>query len=90
MARVNFPTNDWTDPAEATGLTDYPELPLIKLATPKALDANDAFTKIVKNFKWTNDDQNEVAADIESGTDPAVAAQKWIDANAETVAGWLK
>jgi glycine betaine/proline transport system substrate-binding protein len=54
------------------------------------MEANDAFTKIVKNFKWTNDDQNAVAADIESGTDPAVAAQKWIDANAETVAGWLK
>ena len=90
MARVNFPANDWTDPAEASGLTDYPELPLIKLATPKAMEANDAFTKIVKNFKWTNDDQNAVAADIESGTDPAVAAQKWIDANKATVDGWLK
>jgi glycine betaine/proline transport system substrate-binding protein len=90
MARVNFPTNDWTDAGLASGLTDYPELPLMKLATPKALEANDAFTKVVKNFKWTNDDQNAVAADIESGTDPAVAAQKWIDANAETVAGWLK
>jgi glycine betaine/proline transport system substrate-binding protein len=90
MARVNFPANDWTDPEQATGLTDYPELPLIKLATPKAMESGDAFSMIIKNFKWTNDDQNEVAADIESGTDPAVAAQKWIDANAETVAGWLK
>jgi len=54
------------------------------------MDAHDAFTKIVKNFKWTNDDQNAVAADIESGTDPAVAAQKWIDANKATVDGWLK
>jgi glycine betaine/proline transport system substrate-binding protein len=54
------------------------------------MDANDAFTKIVKNFSWTNADQNEVAADIESGTDPAVAAQKWIDAHADAVAGWLQ
>ena len=54
------------------------------------MESGDAFSMIIKNFKWTNDDQNEVAADIESGTDPAVAAQKWIDANAETVAGWLK
>ncbi len=90
LARIKFPANDWTDAAMASGLTDYPESPLMKLATPKVMDANDAFTKIVKNFTWTNADQNAVAADIESGTDPAVAAQKWIDANAETVAGWLK
>ena len=90
LARIKFPTNDWTDAAVASGLTDYPESPLMKLATPKVIDANDAFTKIVKNFTWTNADQNAVAADIESGTDPAVAAQKWIDANADAVAGWLK
>jgi glycine betaine/proline transport system substrate-binding protein len=90
LARIKFPANDWTDAEQASGLTDYPESPLMKLATPKVMDANDAFTKIVKNFTWTNADQNAVAADIESGTDPAVAAQKWIDANADTVAGWLK
>lgn len=90
LARIKFPANDWTDAALASGLTDYPESPLMKLATPRVIAANDAFTKIVKNFTWTNDDQNAVAADIESGTDPAVAAQKWIDANAEIIAGWLK
>ncbi|CAB4719432.1 unannotated protein [freshwater metagenome] len=89
LARIKFPANDWTDAEQASGLTDYPESPLMKLATPKVMDANDAFTKIVKNFSWTNADQNEVAADIESGTDPAVAAQKWIDAHADVVAGWL-
>lgn len=90
LARIKFPANDWTDAAVASGLTDYPESPLQKLVTPKVVDANDAFTKIVNNFTWTNADQNAVAADIESGTDPAVAAQKWIDANADVVAGWLK
>jgi glycine betaine/proline transport system substrate-binding protein len=90
LARIKFPANDWTDAEQASGLTDYPESPLMKLATPKVMDANDAFTKIVKNFTWTNADQNEVAADIESGTDPAVAAQKWIDANSDKVAAWLK
>jgi glycine betaine/proline transport system substrate-binding protein len=90
LARIKFPANDWTDAEQASGLTDYPESPLMKLATPKVMDANDAFTKIVKNFTWTNDDQNQVAADIESGTDPAVAAQKWIDANSDKVAAWLK
>ena len=31
-----------------------------------------------------------VALDIENGMDPAKAAQKWIDANPDTVAAWLK
>jgi glycine betaine/proline transport system substrate-binding protein len=62
----------------------------MKLASKKLMDANDPFTKIVKNFKWTNADQNAVAADIESGTDPAAAAQKWIDANKDAVASWTK
>jgi glycine betaine/proline transport system substrate-binding protein len=90
MARVNFPANDWTDAEKATGLTDYPELPLIKLATPKAMESGDAFSMIIKNFKWTNDDQNEVAACMEEAGSGSDCASKWIAANAETVASWLK
>jgi glycine betaine/proline transport system substrate-binding protein len=88
-ARVNFPTSDWTDAAKASGLTDYPETPLIKLATTTLMNSGSIFATIVKNFSWTNADQNSVAADIEGGMDPAAAAQKWIDANPDTVAGWL-
>jgi glycine betaine/proline transport system substrate-binding protein len=89
-ARVNFPVSDWTDAAKASGLTDYPETPLVKLATKKLMDSGSIFATIVKNFSWTNADQNAVAADIEGGMDPAAAAQKWIDANPDTVAAWLK
>ena len=46
--------------------------------------------KIVKNFKWTNADQNAVAADIEAGMKPAAAAQKWIKAHKAEVAKWTK
>jgi len=80
-ARVNFPKNDWSDAAKASGLTDYPETVLVKLATTKLMESGSPFATLIKNFKWTNDDQNSVSADIESGTDPAAAAQKWIDAN---------
>jgi glycine betaine/proline transport system substrate-binding protein len=90
LARVNFPANDWTDTAEASGLTDYPSSPLQKLASKKLMDANDPFTRIVKNFKWTNDDQNGVAADIEGGMSPEEAAKKWIAANRSTADSWLK
>jgi glycine betaine/proline transport system substrate-binding protein len=86
---VHFPANDWTDPATASGLTDYPESPLQKLATTKLMDSGSVFAKIVQNFNWTNDDQNAVALDIEGGMDPAAAAQKWIDANPDKVKAWL-
>jgi glycine betaine/proline transport system substrate-binding protein len=55
----------------------------------KLNDANDPFTSLVKNFKWTNADQNGVAADLENGMTAEEAAKKWIDANAATVAAWV-
>jgi glycine betaine/proline transport system substrate-binding protein len=55
----------------------------------KLADANDPFTSLVKNFKWTNADQNGVAADLENGMTAEEAAKKWIDANAATVASWV-
>ncbi len=88
LCRINFPKSDWTDPAKATGLTDYPELPLVKLATTKLVDSGDPFANLVANFKWTNDDQNSVAADIEGGMTPQAAAQKWIDAHPDQLKAW--
>ncbi len=88
-SRVKFPANDWSDAAKASGLTDYPETVLQKLATKKLMDSGSIFATIVKNFNWTNADQNSVAADIEGGMEPAAAAQKWIDANPDTVNKWL-
>lgn len=86
---VKFPANDWTDAATASGLTDYPSTPLKKLISKKLSDGNSSFTTLVKNFKWTNDDQNLVALDIEGGATPEAAAQKWIDANPELVKAWI-
>jgi len=88
-ARVKFPANDWADAAKASGKTDYPETVLQKLATTKLMDSGSIFATIVKNFSWTNADQNSVSADIENGMDPAAAAQKWIDANPDKVKAWL-
>jgi glycine betaine/proline transport system substrate-binding protein len=86
---VKFPANDWSDAAEASGLTDYPETPLVKLVSKKLNDSNSSFLSLVKNFKWTNDDQNSVAADIEGGMSPEEAAKKWIDAHPDQVKAWL-
>ena len=86
---VHFPANDWSDAATASGLSDYPETPLVKLISKKLNDSNSSFATLVKNFKWTNDDQNSVAADIEGGMKPEEAAQKWIDAHADQVKAWI-
>lgn len=89
LVRINFPANDWADAEKASGLTDYPATPLIKLASKKLMDSGSPFATLLKNFQWSNDDQNGVAADIEGGMDPAAAAQKWIDANPDKVKAWL-
>jgi glycine betaine/proline transport system substrate-binding protein len=89
LARIKFPANDWTDAAKASGLTDYPETELVKLATVKLMDSGSPFATLLTNFGWTNDDQNQVALDIENGMSPAEAADKWILANEALVNEWL-
>ena len=45
---------------------------------------------LVKNFTWTNDDQNSVAKAIAAdGMAPEDAAQQWIDDNPDKVDAWL-
>ena len=89
LARINFPANDWTDAAQASGLTDYPETELVKLATTTLMDSGSPFATLVTNFGWTNQDQNNVALDIENGMSPKEAADKWIAANEDLVNQWL-
>ena len=89
LARVNFPANDWTDAEKASGLTDYPQTQLQKLASTKLMESGSPFATLLTNFNWTNEDQNMVALDIENGATPEEAAQKWIDANKDKVDAWL-
>ncbi len=89
LVRVNWPTSNWATPEEADGTTDYAETPLIKIASAKLIDSADPFANLVQNWTWSNADQNQVVADIQSGMEAAEAAQKWIDANRATVDGWI-
>lgn len=89
LCRINFPENDWSDTNEASGLTDYPETPLVKLATTELLESGSPFATLVGNFEWTNADQNQVAAAIEGGATPEEAAAAWIEANKDRVNAWL-
>ncbi|MEP7192735.1 MAG: ABC transporter substrate-binding protein [Actinomycetota bacterium] len=69
---------------------DYPLYHLNKVVSTKfATSGSPAYT-LVKNFTWTNDDQNLVAkyiaVDKMSAND---AAKKWVDANPDKVTAWL-
>ncbi|MFI6097595.1 ABC transporter substrate-binding protein [Lentzea sp. NPDC051213] len=69
---------------------DYPDYDLDKIVAKKFADTNGPAAQLVKNFKWTNEDQNTVAKYIaEDKMKPEDAAKKWAEANADKVKAWL-
>ena len=78
------------DPDAAVGYDcDYAEDVLYKAFSAELSDKDAAAFEFLSNFAWTEEDQNSVALAIQEGTDPAEAAQTWIDANQDTVQSWL-
>jgi glycine betaine/proline transport system substrate-binding protein len=92
LVKVNLPPYKagCDTPASAVDC-DYPPYPLNKVASKEFMDSGSPAATLVKNFKWTNDDQNEVAKMIaEDGMDPADAADQWISDNQDMVDQWLQ
>ena len=52
-------------------------------------DAPEAY-KVLDQFHWTTEAIEEVMLDINSGTDPEDAAQKWVEANSAEVEKWTE
>jgi glycine betaine/proline transport system substrate-binding protein len=76
------------DPAKVA--CDYPETTLKKVVSTDWADQGSPAVDLVKNFQWTNDDQNQVAKYIsEDGMAPEDAAAKWIADNQDKVDAWL-
>jgi glycine betaine/proline transport system substrate-binding protein len=70
---------------------DYPVYKLNKVVSKTFAESDSSGYRLIKNFKWTDDDQNLVAKYIvEDGMTPEDAAQKWIDANPDKVDAWLQ
>ena len=69
---------------------DYPPYALNKVARTAFLKSGSPAAKLIKNFTWTNDDQNSVARSIavDKLTRDA-AAKKWVDAHPDIVKKWL-
>jgi len=91
LVKVNLPPyTDGCDADAAKVACDYPPYELNKIASVKFMDSGSPAVTLVKNFTWTNDDQNLVAKYItEDKMTPDDAAKKWVDANPDKVKAWL-
>jgi glycine betaine/proline transport system substrate-binding protein len=91
LVKVNLPPyTDGCDADPKKVACDYPEYILDKVVSKKFADANPKLYNLVKNFNWTNDDQNLVAGYINSGMSHDDAAKKWADANESKWKAWLQ
>jgi glycine betaine/proline transport system substrate-binding protein len=69
---------------------DYPEYILDKIVSKTFSEEGGAAFEVVKNFTWTNDDQNVVADYITNGgMSPDEAAAKWAADNEDVWKAWL-
>ncbi|TPQ22113.1 ABC transporter substrate-binding protein [Streptomyces sporangiiformans] len=70
---------------------DYPVYKLDKIVSAKFAESGSPAYDLVKNFTWTNEDQNTVAKYIAvDKMSPEAAAKKWVEANRDKVDAWLK
>ncbi len=92
LVKVNLPPyTTGCDAVPAKVACDYPAYNLNKIVSAKfAASGSPAYT-LVKNFQWTNEDQNAVAKSIAvDKLSDDQAAKKWVDANPDKVAVWLQ
>jgi glycine betaine/proline transport system substrate-binding protein len=76
--------------ADGTYACDYPVDELYKAASAQLEEKNPAAFTFLANMQLTTDQQNEIAAMIDSdGMAPDAAAKAWVDANADIVTAWL-
>jgi glycine betaine/proline transport system substrate-binding protein len=91
LKQVQLP--EWTEGCDADpqGVDcEYPEYVLDKIASKKFVDEGGAAYEVVKNFTWTNEDQNLVSDYITNeNMSPEDAAAKWMADNEATWRAWL-
>ncbi|WP_431912762.1 ABC transporter substrate-binding protein [Nonomuraea jabiensis] len=91
LVKVDLPAyTKGCDSDAAKVACDYPPYELDKIVSKKFADSGSPAYTLVKNFTWTNDDQNLVAKYIaEDKMTPEEAAAKWVAANPDKVKAWL-
>jgi glycine betaine/proline transport system substrate-binding protein len=91
LVKINLPAyKAGCDAVPAKVACDYPPYDLDKIVSKKFADSGSPAYDLVKNFKWTNEDQNAVARMIAvDKLTPDAAAEKWVKDNQSTVNTWL-
>lgn len=91
VKKINLPAyKPGCDVDAAKVACDYPLYKLNKVVSNKFATSHSSAFTLVKNFSWTNADQNAVAKSIAVDKMPAdKAAKKWVDANPDKVKAWL-
>ncbi|MET8143488.1 ABC transporter substrate-binding protein [Sphaerisporangium sp. NPDC005288] len=91
LVKVNLPPyTDGCDADAAKVACDYPPYELDKIVSKRFADSGGPAYELVKNFTWTNDDQNLVAKYIsEDKMSAEDAAKKWVADNPAKVKAWL-
>jgi glycine betaine/proline transport system substrate-binding protein len=92
LVRVKLPAyTKGCDAVPSKVACDYPDYDLDKIVSAKFAKSGSPAYNLVKNFNWTNDDQDTVAKSIavDKLSDEA-AAKKWVDANRAKVDAWIK
>ncbi|CAM5263498.1 Glycine/betaine ABC transporter substrate-binding protein OS=Streptomyces alboniger OX=132473 GN=CP975_21615 PE=4 SV=1 [Streptomyces alboniger] len=76
------------DPAEIT--CAYPHTPLQKYLNADFARKGGEAAEFLKNFRWSEEDQNEVSLMIaDKKMSPDAAAKSWIEKNESTWRAWL-
>ncbi|MGP3954683.1 ABC transporter substrate-binding protein [Nonomuraea sp. 3N208] len=91
LVRVNLPAyTEGCDADPKKVACDYPEMDLDKIVSKKFADTGGKAYDLVKNFSWTNEDQNAVADDMtNNGMTGEQAAKKWVEANTAKWQAWI-
>jgi glycine betaine/proline transport system substrate-binding protein len=91
LVKINLPAyKAGCDAVPAEIACDYPPYDLDKIVSKKFADSGSPAYDLVKNFQWTNEDQNAVARSIAvDKLTPDAAAEKWVKDNQSKVNAWL-
>jgi glycine betaine/proline transport system substrate-binding protein len=91
LQRVELPPYEpGCDAVPAEVDCDYPEYDLNKLISVSFAESGSPAVDLIRNFEWTNEDQNTVSTYIaRDGMAPDDAAAKWVEDNQDKVDAWL-
>ncbi|GGP04628.1 glycine/betaine-binding protein [Nonomuraea glycinis] len=91
LVKINLPAYAiGCDKAAAKVACDYPPYLLDKIVSKKFAETGGKAYELVRNFSWSNDDQNAVASDmINRKLNADQAAKRWVEENEIVWKDWI-